>query len=199
MMAVTESPVPTRGRPRSAEADQAIADATIALLEEEGYSSMTMQGVAARAGVSTATLYRRWPSKQDLVVGTIKALVPEPQEIDTGTLAGDLDRFLNRVAQKLASDEGQLIKGIIGEAVRNPALAQAFREGFDKPPQPTIAGILGRAAARGEIPRPADVGLASALVVGVMKERWLLGNEPVTPAEIKLLVPMLVRAFGGTA
>jgi AcrR family transcriptional regulator len=199
MSTVTQTPVPTRGRPRSAEADQAITEATIALLEEEGYAAMTMQGVAARAGVSTATLYRRWPSKQDLVVATLKALVPEPQTIDTGSLAGDLSEFLHRVAQKLTSDEGQLLKGIIGEAVRNPALAQALREGFDQPPAPLVTAMLERAVGRGEIPPPVDIGLAISLIMGVMQERWLLTDQPVTDKEITLLVPMLVRAFGGTA
>jgi AcrR family transcriptional regulator len=191
--------VPTRGRPRSAEADQAITDATIALLEEEGYAAMTMQGVAARAGVSTATLYRRWTSKQDLVVAALQKLVPESDTIDTGSLTSDLDTFLHRAETKLASDEGQLIKGIIGEAVRNPTLAQALRDGIEQQPHPLIVPMLQRAVERGEIPGLPDMDLAIDLITGVMNQRWLLRGESMTERQIQLLIPMLIRALGGQA
>jgi AcrR family transcriptional regulator len=199
MTSVTERPVSTRGRPRSAEADQAITDATIALLEEEGYAAMTMQGVAARAGVSTATLYRRWTSKQDLVVAALHKLVPESETIDTGSLRTDLEMFLQRAEVKLGSDEGQLIKGIIGEAVRNPTLAQALRDGIEQEPHPLIVPMLQRAVERGEIPEMPDTSLAIDLISGVMNQRWLLRSEWMTEREIQLLIPMLVRAFGGQA
>jgi AcrR family transcriptional regulator len=199
MTSVTERAVPTRGRPRSAEADQAITDATIALLEEEGYAAMTMQGVAARAGVSTATLYRRWTSKQDLVVAALQKLVPESETIDTGSLTTDLETFLHRAETKLASAEGQLIKGIIGEAVRNPTLAQALRDGIEQQPHPLIVPMLQRAVQRGEIPELPDMDLAIDLITGVMNQRWLLKGEWMTEKQIQLLIPMLVRALGGQA
>ena len=105
-MTTSEMLAPCRGRPRSTEADQAIADATLALLEEEGFSSLTMAGVAGRGGVSTATLYRRWPSKLDLVVGVLTAQVEESPTVDTGTLIGDLTAMLTALATKLAGDKG---------------------------------------------------------------------------------------------
>src|SRR5207248_2484280 len=72
--ATAEAPVPLRpGRPRSAEADAAIREATIGLLADAGYANLTMSGIAATAGVSTATLYRRWRSKVDLVVDMLSA------------------------------------------------------------------------------------------------------------------------------
>ena len=194
---VTEITAPVRGRPRSAEADQAIADATIALLEEEGYSAMTMQGVAARAGVSTATLYRRWPSKQDLVVATLKSIVINQESIDTGSLAGDLDVFLHLIARKLSSEEGHLYKGIFGEAMLNPALAEALRAGMEGQPFPLVVEMLHRAVERGEIPEPPDPEMAVSLIMGVMHERWLVHDKPVKNKEIRVLVPMLVRALGG--
>jgi AcrR family transcriptional regulator len=198
MTVVTETQVHTRGRPRSVEADRAITEATLALLEAEGYAAMTMQGVAARAGVSTATLYRRWPCKQDLVIAALKSLVPEQEEIDSGSFADDLALLLTRVTNKLASAEGHLIKGIIGEAVRNPALAQALRKEWEEP-NALVTGILQRAVARNEIGPLPDIRLAIGLIMGVMHERWLLSGEPVTQQDIKLLVPMLVRALGGEA
>src|ERR1700694_1018579 len=101
---VLASPSGVRGRPRSAEADQAITASTLALLEEEGFAGLTMAGVAARAGVSTATLYRRWPSKLDLVVGVVTAWADDAPAIDTGTLAGDLAMLLSSMASRLGTD-----------------------------------------------------------------------------------------------
>src|ERR1700694_4094726 len=124
---VLASPSGVRGRPRSAEADQAITASTLALLEEEGFASLTMAGVAARAGVSTATLYRRWPSKLDLVVGVLSKASEDVAVIDTGTLAGDLTALLGRSAAKLAGDGGQLFEGLVGDGLRHPALAEALR------------------------------------------------------------------------
>jgi len=76
----------TRGRPRSAEADAAIQEATVDLLATEGYAGLTMSGVAQQAGVSTATLYRRWHSKLDLVVEVLATRAEESPVPDTGTL-----------------------------------------------------------------------------------------------------------------
>lgn len=197
MAVVTEARAATRGRPRSTEADHAILTATIALLEERGYAHMTMQGVATRAGVSSATLYRRWTSKQDLVVATLSSLVPEEVPIDTGSLASDLDQLLRRMARKLGSDDGRLIKGIIGEAVRNPALAGALRAGVGVRPHPEVVDILERAVARGEIPPPADLDVAATLMPSYVFERWLLWDETTSDEVIDVLVPMLVRSLGG--
>jgi AcrR family transcriptional regulator len=155
--------------------------------------------VAARAGVSTATLYRRWTSKQDLVVAALQKLVPESETIDTGSLTTDLETFLHRAETKLASAEGQLIKGIIGEAVRNPTLAQALRDGIEQQPHPLIVPMLQRAVQRGEIPELPDMDLAIDLITGVMNQRWLLKGEWMTEKQIQLLIPMLVRALGGQA
>jgi AcrR family transcriptional regulator len=197
MGVVTEARAPARGRPRSADADHAILEATFALLEEVGYARMTMQGVAARAGVSTATLYRRWTNKQDLVVATLTSLVPDGgTRIDTGSLARDLHQLLRTMVAKLRSDEGKLIKGIIGEAVRNPALADALRTGIGVRPHPAVVGVIERAVARGEIPPPADVDVASGLIRSYAFERWLLWDEILSEASIDVLVPMLERALG---
>jgi AcrR family transcriptional regulator len=87
---VTSLSAPARGRPRSTAADLAIVHATIEILLQDGYDGLTMAGVAQRAGVSTATLYRRYESKVDLVVGCITTLKDQFHEpVDTGSLAGD--------------------------------------------------------------------------------------------------------------
>ena len=89
---------PAAGRPRSEEAHQAILDATLDLLAEVGFSALTVEGVASRAGVGKATIYRRWPSKLPLVVEAFGQL-PALEDVDTGSLVGDLKLMLRSYLQ----------------------------------------------------------------------------------------------------
>src|SRR5690348_858771 len=107
MSTVTDRPRP--GRHRSASADAAILDATLELLRERGYRALTVAAVIERAGVSSATLYRRWPSKPELVAAAIASLVPESFEVDTGTLRGDMSAFVHHVADSIAA-RGNIIE-----------------------------------------------------------------------------------------
>ena len=97
-MSATETGQQTAGRPRSEEAHQAILDATLELLVEVGFSALTVEGVAGRAGVGKATIYRRWPSKLPLVVEAFSQL-PALEEVDTGNLVDDLTQMLRGYLQ----------------------------------------------------------------------------------------------------
>lgn len=185
-----------RGRPRSAEADRAINAATLALLQEDGYAGLTMAGVAQRAGVSTATLYRRVTGKEDLVVSALASLVPERPPVDTGTLAGDLREVLRRIGETLGGTNGRLLRGLAGETARHPMLGEAVRARLGAPVRESLLAMLARAVDRGEIPPPADRDLATAMVIGPLYYRLLLSDEPISRADIARMVPMLLRALG---
>jgi AcrR family transcriptional regulator len=187
--------LPVRGRPRSPDADRAIVTATLSLLEEDGYAGLTMAGVAERAGVSTATLYRRCSSKEELVVGALASLVPDRPQPDTGTLEGDLRETLGRMDEHMSGDRGRLLLGLAGEIIRHPALAEAVRARLSLPMQENLAAMLDRAATRGEIPPPADIQVAIALIVGPL-HYWLISGETTRPAFVETLLPMVLRALG---
>src|SRR5437879_87690 len=103
--------VPPRGRPRSSEVDRSIVEATMELLLGVGYEGVTMAGVAHRAGVSTATLYRRYQSKEDLVCGVITTLKAEfALEHATGSLAGDIRAMADEGCAAFASEAGQTLR-----------------------------------------------------------------------------------------
>ena len=197
--APAQSPALCRGRPRSALADVAITEATVALLEEDGFAALTMAGVAGRAGVSTATLYRRWPSKLALVVGVLAGRAEETPPIDTGRLAGDLTAFLAHAAGKLSAESGKLFEALVGDGLRHPELAEALRTVLLVPRHDELMAILDRAVARGEIPLPADGSLALSLITGALYERRLISGQPITPDVVEPLVAMLLRALGATA
>ena len=119
------------GRPRSEAAHQAILAAAVALLREVGYDAVTMDGIAARAGVGKATVYRRWATKEELVVEAITSLVRAFPVPDTGTTEGDLMALMRRILAMYADPAtGLLLSGLVAAKARSAPIAAAVREGF---------------------------------------------------------------------
>src|SRR6201992_3133055 len=111
-----------RGRPRSQEADRAILTATVDLLAERGLAAMSIEEVAARAGVGKTTIYRRWPSKGLLALDAFVASFREEQaQPDTGTLRGDMLAALHAWVRAVTQTPmGSMLTGLIAEAQREP-------------------------------------------------------------------------------
>jgi AcrR family transcriptional regulator len=188
-----------RGRPRSTAADLAIVHATIDILLKDGYDGLTMAGVAQRAGVSTATLYRRYESKVDLVVGCITTLKEEAhQPIDTGSLAGDIRALVLDGCVAFTSESVGLMKALIGEVQRNPELGEAVRERIVA--QRTDPGhhLIERAVERGEIAAPADPELALQMIMGPFMFRALVSGEPIDDEFADHLCALALRLLGPT-
>ncbi|MFF9035413.1 TetR/AcrR family transcriptional regulator [Streptomyces sp. NPDC014892] len=180
-------------------------EATLAVLSESGYSGLTTAAVAARAGVSTATLYRRWPSKEVLVVAAAAAYAQElTAPTETGTLEGDLRALLRNKAASMTGKEGGVLRSLIAEAAHNAPLAEALTNTFVTPVRLRMEEITQRAADRGEIPPVEHADLLGDLVIGPMMSRFFL--TPLTPDEVDAasaaetadrLLPFLLRAVGG--
>lgn len=198
------SGVPARGRPRDAARDRALMDATLAELQVHGYSGLTTAAVAKRAGVSTATLYRRWRSKEDLVVGAAQAWAEDlGPDVDHGSLRGDLGALLHDKADALEGASGRLLRAVLGEAAHNRALADVLFEAFVLPLQNRVAALLDRAAARGEIAPVEDPMVVGEMVIGPMVSHTFLipptpGASPGTDMADRLL-PYLLRALGAAS
>jgi AcrR family transcriptional regulator len=185
----------TRGRPRSASADLAIVTATLELLERGGYGQLTMAGVAERAGVSTATLYRRVASKEELVVGVLRSLVPERPPVDTGSLEDDLRETLHRIAGTLGGSAGRLLVGVVGEAAGHPALQEVVESRLIAPGRELMLAMLERGVSRGEIPALADPDLAVSLILGPLHYQLIVSHSRLAPDSLDRLVPMLLAAL----
>ena len=169
------------GRPRDPSRDGVIRAAILALLAEGGYGSLTMDAVAARAGVGKATIYRRWRTKEDLVVDTIaevnRAQMPVP---DTGSLEDDLRAMLRAVVDGINGPSGAATQALLSTIPHHPALAEAFREGPLGVWGQGFAQIIDRAEQRGEI-RPGLAGSTVAeAITAPLVQRWLVGALPVT-------------------
>lgn len=194
---MTAAPAPARrcGRQRSKAADDAILAATLELLRVHGYAGLRMSAVIERAGVSSATLYRRWTAKHELVAAAVAALAPEPIDTDTGSLASDVDAFLRHVGRSMTERDEAVAEVLALEARRDPDLAAALAEKFRAPRLAELKGILSRAAARGELPSSPPPDVALSLLTGPVYHRVFVLREPITPAFLRRAVAHAVAGL----
>ncbi len=141
------------GRPRSAETDLAILEATRAALVELGWGKLTMGDVATRAGVAKTTLYRRWANKNELVVDAVAVLFDELQLPDRGSLLADVEGVVMEFAELLERPETKTaLMAVVAESTHDDALRMRIREAIvDRQKRLVVLGRQ-RAQARGELP-----------------------------------------------
>ena len=187
-------PAAPRGRPRSERAHQAILEATNQLLEERGFSDLTMDEVAQRAGVSKPTIYRRWPTKGTLVFEAFSADFRNRQPLpDTGTLRGDLLGALRawiRVVKGTVT--GRTLRGLIAEVQRDPELAELWRERFLAPVRAQHRTMVERAVLRGEVAADADPDIVLDLLYGPAYHRLLQSHLPLSDRFARAVVDTVV-------
>jgi AcrR family transcriptional regulator len=182
------------GRPRSEEAHQAILDAALELLSEVGFSALTVEGVASRAGVGKATIYRRWPSKLPLVVEAFGQL-PALEDVDTGSLAGDLKAMLRGyLALFNRTPLATILPSLAGERAHNPELSQLFDPVMKGRRQP-LARAFERARDRGEVAPDLDLELAADLVVGPIAVRLFFTGVRLNPDMVDPIVDLALRGL----
>jgi len=162
-----------RGRPRDPGVDAAVLNAAVDLLAEAGYARLTMEQVAARAGVGKASVYLRWPNKVALVAAAIQqrsAVVPEVP--DTGSLREDMLTFLRALLSTRGAAAGALA-AVTGEIASNPELRDAWRRSLTGSLSACVRVIVQRAVERGELPAASDVELLSMLPLTLLRN-WRL-------------------------
>ena len=147
-----EAPARGRGRPRSAAADQAILDATLRMLGIHGVAGLTIEGVAAEAGVGKTTIYRRWPTKTELILAAISDLVPRGDPPDTGTMAGDMAALAETQRRRLAgSGLAGIVPRVLAESMGDAELHQAFVDRVVGPFRDMLRLFIERGIERGEL------------------------------------------------
>ena len=188
-----------RGRPRSETAQTAILSAAIALLFDQGLTAMSMDDVAERAGVSKATIYRWWASKELLALDALStewAAVPPIKQRDTGSLRGDLLAHLRPWMRQLHEKPyGRVIAGLIAEAQTDPEFATLYREHFVQPRRDAIRPVLLRAIARGEIAPDTDLEVSLDLLYGPIYHRLLHRHAPLNDRFMKDVVNAVIKAI----
>jgi AcrR family transcriptional regulator len=203
VLTTTDIPRPSRGgRPRDPSRDGVIRAAILRLLADVGYGALTMDAVAAEAGVGKATIYRRWRTKQDLVVDTISDLNREEAiSPDTGSLEGDLRAMMHSMVATITGPTGAATLSLLSTVPHQPALAQAFQNGPLAIWRHSFDDMWSRAEQRGEVRH----GLAGSIVAettsALLVQRWLLTGEPVdedyADRVLETVVLPLIRAGAG--
>jgi Transcriptional regulator len=194
----------TRPRRRGQALDVAILEATIAEIDEVGYADLSMERVAERARASKASLYRRWPSRVELVMTAAYHLLPDPGTAsDTGSLRGDLLALFRSAASAFAGPAGVAIRGLLSDALRDPALATQLRSYTRGSSLQTMREIVARAGRRAEL--DAESITTRQLEAGLALVRFhLLTHEAPIPDTViveivdEVVVPLL-RAVSGPA
>ncbi|MGE0880777.1 MAG: TetR/AcrR family transcriptional regulator [Acidimicrobiia bacterium] len=183
------------GRPRDARVEHAILEAAIELAMESGNEAVTVDAVAQRAKVSKASLYRRWPTKEAMLLDAWRLLSEpfQPSPPDTGSLAGDLDELADIVAAHIGDERfAKCMPDLLAAARRNPELAPIVDTLLLERSE-RITSIFDRAIERGEIAADTDVDYAHDLLIGPLFLRASLG-KPVEERHVRLAVVAVLAA-----
>ena len=169
----------TRGRPRSDRINRAILDAARQLLIRDGYTRLRLEHVAAAAGVGKATIYRRWPSKEDLAQALVQDLAgPHLAIEDVGdTRAEMLAAVMNPLKAITETNFGPVIRALMSQIAGNPKLGDPFRETVVRMRRDEVAKMIARGVERGDLCPDADVDVATELLVGPVYFRLVFGGE----------------------
>ena len=186
-----------RGRPRSEKARRATLQAAAELLLDQGGGQISMDAVAARAGVSKATIYRWWPSRERLVLDALLewASASSPP-LDTGTLSGDLLALVGPWVRDIRRRQfGRVIAALLAEAQSDPEFAAEYRRHFVEPRREAMHVAFRRAIDRGEAPADLDIEVAIDLIYGPLYHRVLHGHAPLTDSFATLVVDIVLEGI----
>ena len=165
---------PARGRPRNAATERRIVAIALERLASEGYSRMSLDDIADRAGVSKPTIYRRWKGKADLATAAIRTLQIAEPRVDTGSARRDLVGILRNFRKSLLRPNGMsLIGSVLAEERHTPELLRLFRARIVAPRRRMLRRVLEDAAARGELRRGVEPASAAALMIGAFYAHYL--------------------------
>lgn len=185
-----------RGRPRDPAINDAILTATRELLIDVGYAGLSMEAVAARAGVSKPTLYLRYPNKGALVFDAIFGKTRTVAMPDTGDLVADLREAYDWGVDEFAAPEARAaLPGMLAELSSSPELARLVRTRVIEPEYARVHGLLERAQRRGEIRADADLPLVIDAFIGTALARATILDHPLDHAFAVRLVELLVTGL----
>ena len=190
------------GRKRDHSRDPEILEAALDVLAEQGYERLTIDLVAARVKAGKATLYRRWPSKAELVIDAVACMKPAvgiEDAPDTGTLRGDLVALIRPHSLEETERKVRIMGGVASMLSRDPQLADAVHEAITGPRARLNRALIDRAIARGEVaPRPdAELEMIAHLQSSMAIYRTVVQRQPIDRAfSIGVIAGVLLPALG---
>ena len=167
-----------RGRPRSARVHRAILDAAQELLIEHGYTRLRLEHVAARAGVGKSTIYRRWATKDDLVLELLMELAaPHIAVAEADDTREELVAVVMNVVRALTETAfGPVLRALLAQIAINPAVGDPFRATVVQARRDAVSRVIARGIERGDLRPDADASIATELLVGPAYFRLIFGG-----------------------
>lgn len=198
--ASSESATPEKkraGRPQDQERGEAILSVTLDILGERGYAGLTVAEIVARARVSKSTIYRRWPTKEELAIAAFDRL-PELEAVDRGDLLEELLDLIDQYQRVLQSTPlGSVLPGLVSEAAHNPALAEALRATIERRRQPTKAALR-RAIERQELPSYTNVDQADEIIMAPLVQRSFYAAQSM-PDDFREILTIILAGLRSPA
>jgi AcrR family transcriptional regulator len=174
----TESSRPAVGRPRDRNADEAILSAAFAAIMESGYARMSIEGVAARAGVGKTTIYRRYASKQELAAAALIHFANVETLPDLGDTRAEIETVVGLFVEMFQRARVARMMGtLLAEEATDPELLHVFRERVIWPRRKLLRGLLERGQHRGEVRADLDIEVTIDFIASVAIGRYLAKGE----------------------
>ena len=183
------------GRPRDRQIDVALLRATLAALDEFGYGGLTLEEVARRAGTTKPAIYRRWPSRQRLVLSALGQRLGEARAPDTGCTLCDLDECLKVFVAAFRRMPPDVIGPLFADCAGDRELRDAFMSTLFDPPRAAVMQSLERARARGDLREDVDLELVLDVIGSLVHYRALFRHAPTSNAEIEQAVEALLEGI----
>jgi AcrR family transcriptional regulator len=185
------------GRPRSEQARLSILRSTLKILGKHGFSDLTIEDVAAHAGVGKATVYRWWPNKAALIADAFASSTTRALHFpDTGSVCSDMSQQMRQLVKIFRSRRGRIVSAILGGGQSDRELITAFRERFLLPRRLEAYATLRRGIRRGELRKDVDMDLLLDSLYGPIYMRFLIRHAKMTPDFIDRLCGLVL---GGAA
>jgi len=192
---IADAAVNSPQRKRGAALEDAIRQAAYEELTAVGYTAFSVEGVAARARTGKASIYRRWPTKQDLVMDSLLAVLPTPSDCgialqldDSVTTVEALHTVARAIANVITSPAGDAMRAIKCEAVSDPELAKLIDERFQAPRRAAMLELLNRGVQRGEVRPGAATALVADVLPAVLMHRVIMLRESLAPRDVIAVV-----------
>jgi AcrR family transcriptional regulator len=186
---------PRRGRPPTADTAERVLTAALELLARDGYAGLTLNALAARAGVAKTTILRRWGSKAAVAAAAVERLALHSVDLpESGTLRGDLNALQEKAVAVFTNGDGGFVPRLIRESGHHPEIADLLHTVIHTR-RLAYHRILGRAIARGELDPDVDQDMIIDMLIGPIWTRLLITRDPITDGLIEAIVDAILRAY----
>lgn len=181
------------GRPRDDRIDAEVVSAVLQALNEGGYRGVTIDGIARRVGRARTSIYRRWPSKRNLVAYAVVSEMGDNPAADSGSVRGDLEVAVGTLLKAFAGPLGRALAGLVGDMAQDTALALTIRKQVLAARRKSMREALERGRIRGEVRGGLDNELLLDMLTGPFYFRTLFGHAPITRRTTRQVVEYVLR------